>query len=380
MIYMDYAATTKPKKAVLEAMQSSALAFYGNPSSLHDVGIDAKKRYNQAKINIAKTLNVSNKEIIFTSGGTEAINTVLKSHFFKYPNKTIVTTSIEHAAGKNTAQFIKDQGGNVTYLKNDPFGFVDLDHLKQILKHQEVSLVSIIYINNELGTKQNIEALCQLKREYPFSLHLDMVQAPAHERLDLKAFDIDYVSFSAHKFYGPRGVGMLYAKNPDKLENHMHGGSHELGKRAGTENLPGIIGMEKALELIQQKPENTAHVERLAAYFIESLEKNNIDFRLNGPALDHSRIPGILNLGFKDEDAQMMAFKLNEHGIFISIGSACHAQVIEPSHVLKHIGVPKDYLYGSMRFSFSDQERFEDIDNVVAVIKHLITSNETKNS
>ena len=378
MIYMDYAATTPPRKDVLNAMHAVASSHFGNPSSLHDLGIKAKKRYNQAKKNMASMLGVSAKQIIFTSGGTEAVNTALKGSYFKAPKKTIVTTQIEHAAGIKTAKFIADNGGDIAYVNVDNKGYVDLTHLKSLLDNKDVSLISIIYANNEIGTMQNIEALGQLKKDYGVKLHLDMVQAPAHEAIDLSRYDIDFASFSAHKFYGPRGIGLLYAKEPDTIENLLHGGNHEYGKRASTENLAAIVGMEKAFECLKEKPEDKNHIQNLAAYFLKRLEEEKIDFKLNGPSLDEPRLCSTLNLGFKNEDAQMMAFKLNEAGIFISIGSACHSQVIEPSHVLKSIRVPDAYLYGSMRFSFSEQETTQDIDKIVKTIKDLIVSDETK--
>ncbi len=375
MIYLDYAATTKPSEKTLNIMRETCLNYPGNPSSLHSLGIDARKQYNTLKKSLATSLNTTVKNIIITSTGTEAINHAIKGTFFKHKDKTILTSTIEHHASINALNFVKNQGGKVIEIPVDSEGFLDLEVLKETLKTHDVSLLTLIHANNEIGTIQPIEKIKSILNEAGVLLHLDMVQIPAHQIVDFKALDVDFASFSAHKFYGPRGVGLLYVKNPNALESLIHGGKQENALRAGTENLSGLAGMEHALKEswsnIEQKE---SIINDLASYFLDTLDALNVDYYLNGPPLGNQRLNSVLNIGFKNIDNQDLSFALNEEGIYVSTGSACHSDQIEPSHVLKAINTPEEYLCGCIRFSFSHKESYETLKKTATIIKRLIDS------
>ncbi len=379
MIYLDHAATTKSDEETIQVMNDATRNFFANPSSLHDPGIAARKRLNVARRNIARYLGTEKQHILFTGTATEAINTVIKGTFFKHPKKTIITSNVEHNATLNACKFVKAQGGHVITLESDATGNMPLDELEKVLNDHTVSLVSLIYANNELGTIIDVAPINELCKKYQAKLHLDMVQGPAHQRIKLDELDIDYASFAAHKFYGPRGVGILYFKAKDTFDSLIHGGRQEHQKRAGTENLAGIVGCEHALGRCYHNIDTwEATIRANAEIFLETLKKNNIDFRLNGPSFSDKRLPSILNIGFKDQDAQIMAFKLNEAGICVSLGSACHSEVIEASHVLQGIRVPEAYIDGSMRLSLSHEETKTDMIKVANTMAELVKSGECK--
>ncbi len=379
MIYLDYAASTPPSQKTIELMAKAMRDYPANPSSLHGAGIAAKKRYNQAKTGIASVFNVKKDDLITTGSATEAINHVIKGTYFKHPDKTIVTTTIEHAAVKETCAFIRKQGGNVIEIPTDSDGFLLLETLKKTLDTNPVSLVSVIYANNETGVIQDVGAIRRLLEPYGVPLHLDMVQAPLHQKVDLQEIGADYASFSAHKFNGPKGVGLLYKKPGFEIESLIHGGNHEKERRAGTENLAAVIGTENALiESVNARQAREKIIGENARFFLDKLKALDIDHRLNGPTLDDARLNSILNIGFKDQDAQMLSFLLNEEAIYLSIGSACHSDIIEVSHVLRAMGVPKDYIKGSLRFSLSHNETKADLEKTAKTIKRLIDSGKTK--
>ncbi|MFU8787341.1 MAG: cysteine desulfurase family protein, partial [Candidatus Izemoplasmataceae bacterium] len=319
MPYFDYAATTKIDKTVLKAMQKTMETYYGNPSSLHDPGIQARKRLNQVKNEIGSLLNATRKELIFTSSGTEATNLAIKGVYYKNPTAQIITSKIEHHATENTLKFIERLGGSVHWLEVNEEGFIDFDKLEKALK-KETSLVSIIFANNEIGTLQNVKKIRAITKAHNVLLHLDMVQAPLHMPIDFHDIDADLVSLSAHKFNGPRGIGLLYKKENIILEPLIHGGQQEFSMRAGTENLAAIVGFSEALKLSMKRLKtHQNHIDHLAHYFIEQLNINNIAYRLNGPDLDFSRLNNILNIGFKNQDAQTLSFKLNQNDIYVSL-------------------------------------------------------------
>ena len=373
MLYFDNAASTPPSKNAIKAMHDALDTFYANPSSLHQPGIEARKRLNQAKRHMAEMMHVDRHSIIFTSSGTEAINLAIKGVFYKNKDAAIVTTTAEHHAVSRTTEFLESIGAKVFYIDVDAYGYVDLQALEKILKNHTVSLVSIIYANNEIGALQDVNQIRELTAKYNALLHYDMVQVPLHEAINFKHVDCDLASFSAHKFYGPRGAGFLYKKTHIELTPHTHGGQHEFKLRAGTENLAAIIGMEIALEdTYKTMHTRNQTIQELASYFIEKLKQTNLDFRLNGPPMDHHRVHSILNIGFKNQDAQILSFALNQKGIYVTLGSACDSESIEPSHVLKAIAVPSDYIHGSLRFSLSETMQKKDIDNTVDVLKELI--------
>lgn len=372
MIYLDSAASTKISERAKNVLLETMTLYYANPSSLHDEGIKAKKRLNQARKALAEMLHVSHKNIIFTASGTEANNLAIKGPFKAKSIQSIFTTTIEHHSVLNSVKQLEAHGFQTTYLAVDCAGYVDLDLLEKALKEVNKPLVSIIYANNEIGTVQPVQTIYNLVKKYDGYLHLDMVQAPLHHSINFEEVPCDLASFSAHKFHGPRGVGFLYVKDTSILASHMDGGQHEFKLRAGTENLPGICAMVEAFK------ESQAHLKTreerlrlLSKYFIEQLDLNKIDYHLNGPSLDQNRIHATLNIGFKDQDAQTLSFALNQAGIYVTLGSACSSESIEPSHVLKAIQVPKHYIEGCIRFSLSHEITKKDIDTVVdALIEH----------
>ena len=372
MAYFDYAATTPLHKRAQESLKETSIRFSGNPSSLHNEGIKARKHLNGLKTTIASLLNAERKNIIMTSSGTEANNLAIKGTYFKYPNQRIITSTIEHHATENAVKFIERHGGDVVFVSVDNEGFIQLDDLEAALKASP-ALVSIIYANNEIGTIQSLNPIRKLCKQYNAKIHLDMVQVPMHETIDFKALDVDFISISAHKFSGPRGVGCLIVKDPSSIEPLIHGGKQEFGNRAGTENLAGIAGFTTALEMsVQNMKRHNHHVKSLSKRFLQGLDKTSIKYRLNGPSLNGQRLPNVLNIGFEGENAEILSFQLNQHDIYVSLGSACDSDNIEPSHVLKGIQVPKAYINGSLRFSFGDDNTEEEIDHTISVLQSLI--------
>ncbi len=375
MIYLDYAATTQPSEATMDVMKETMLHYPGNPSSLHEPGIKARKRYNEIKKRLAGLTNTHWKTLCFTATATEAINTIIKGTFFKHPEKTILTSTIEHSATINALEFVKRQGGHVVEIPVDNEGFLMIKELKKALNDYDVSLLTLIYANNEIGTIQDIDIIKPLLKIHDVPLHLDMVQAPAHEIIDFEALDIDYASFSAHKFFGPRGIGFLYVRSPERFTPLLHGGKQEHGMRAGTENLAAIAGMWHALEETWEHIEdNERTIKKNARYFLDALSAKGIDYRLNGPDLGTRRLNNVLNIGFKHIDNHELGFALNDEGIHVSTGSACQSEKILPSHVLKAIGTDEAYLHGSIRFSFSEKEDEQTFEKTANVLKRLIES------
>jgi cysteine desulfurase len=360
--YLDNAATTSVSPEVLEAMLPYFKEQYGNPSSLHTVGIEAKKTLNACHKKMAHLLGCKHTELHITSGGTESSNWALKGLAFGHTSKSeIITTRIEHHATLHTVEFLESLGYIIHYLDVDQFGFINIKHLESLL-NENTLVVSIIYANNEIGTIQNINKiahLCQINSTY---LHLDAVQALTHIPLHIPNLHADLISFSGHKFHAPKGIGLLYVKEGLKLTNLLHGGQQEQGHRSGTENLPYIVGMTKALEEgIKHLESNKARIEDFSAYVLSELDKHKIDYRLNGPSLGQMRLPGNLNLSFKGLDGSDLTYFLNKKGIAVSTGSACDSTSIEPSHVLKAIQVPQDYIDCSIRISIGDTNTFEEV-------------------
>ncbi len=377
MLYLDYAATSKPSDETLEVMNEITKTIYANPSSLHALGIQARKRYNEAKKELAGMLNTTWKQLVFTATGTEAINMVIKGTFFKHPQKTILTSSIEHHATINAINFVKQQGGHVVEIPVDENGFFDINALENALNTYDVSLLSLIYANNEIGTIQDITPIRSLLSKHHVKLHLDMVQAPAHQAIDFETLSVDFASFSAHKFYGPRGVGFLYIKDKADITPLIHGGKQELSLRAGTENLSGVVGMVHAFKESQDNlSKKEATILQTAQTFLNALDQHNVDYRLNGPPLGTNRLNSVLNIAFKNQDNQMLSFALSEKEIYVSTGSACHSDVIEASHVIRNISTPLEYQDGCIRFSFSHEESKDEMKDLAKTLAILIQSND----
>ncbi len=362
-VYLDNASTTQVSKEVFEAMKPYLVSEFGNPSSLHNKGIRIRKVINSSRKQIAQLLNCDDKEIYFTSCGTESTNWALKG--LAFANKTkgeIITTKIEHHATLHTVQFLEELGFTVHYLDVDKQGFINLDQLR-LLINDNTLVVSIILANNEIGTIQNVKEISKICESSSTYLHLDAVQAITHIPINIKELNVDLISISGHKFHAPKGIGLLYIKKGTHIANLIHGGQQENNLRSGTENVPYIVGITKALSIgINKYKEYKDRLNKYAQYFIDKLKENNIDFILNGPQISDNRLPGNLNISFKDLDGSDITFYLNKARIMVSTGSACDSTSIEPSHVLKAINIPNDYINASIRFSIGEYTTFEELE------------------
>lgn len=374
MHYLDNAATTFVTKEVFDAMQPYFTTHCGNPSSLHKPGIDAQRAINTARKTIAQLLNCNSSELVFTSGGTEATNMCLKGLAFSNHTKgEIITTKIEHHATLHTVQFLEDLGYSVFYLNVDEEGFVDLDELRNLITDNTL-VVSIILANNEIGTLQKIEEIKKICDDARTYLHVDAVQAITHIPIDIKKLDVDFMSISAHKFHGPKGIGALYIKNGIELEPLIHGGSQERERRAGTENVPYIVGFAKALELgMKELAEYKKRLDEYSHYLLNRLAEKGITYRLNGPAIGEDRLPGNISLTFPNCDCHDLQYHLHRLGIYVSTSSACDSNNIEVSHVIKAI-YPEidDHKDGALRVSLGSNTKYEDIDAFIKATVSLI--------
>lgn len=372
-VYLDNASTTNVSKEVYKAMKPYFIEEFGNPSSLHNKGISNRRVINTSKKTIARLLHCDYKEIHFTSSGSESINWVLKGLAFK--NKTkgeIIITKIEHHATLHAAQFLETLGYIVHYLDVDDQGFINMHQLRSLINNNTL-LVSVIMANNEIGTIQNIEEIsniCKLNSTY---LHLDAVQVLCHIPFYFDTIEADLVSFSGHKFHAPKGIGILYIKHGTHIENLIHGGQQENNLRAGTENVPYIVGITKAIEIgVDQLKNYKNQLDEYSKYFLSELDNANIDYILNGPSIGDNRLPGNINISFKDIDGSDITYYLNKKGIYVSTGSACDTESIEPSHVLKAIGVPSDYINASIRFTIGIETTFDEVKHSVKTLIQII--------
>jgi len=372
-IYLDNASTTVLRKEVYAEMKPYFEEHFGNPSSLHNLGIRNRKIINQSRKKIASLLNCSNKEIYFTSCGTESINWAIQGIALENRTKSeIVTTRVEHHATLETMTFLEKRGYVLKYVNTDENGFVDLDHLDEII-NENTMLVSIIMANNEIGTIQNVKAISEICLKNSVYLHLDAVQALCHTPVDLSLPGIDLVSFSGHKFNAPKGIGILYIKEGTKLGSLLHGGKQENDKRAGTENIAFIVGITKALEIgLNDYKQYVDRLNKYSNYIIDQLNVNNIDYILNGPEIGPNRLPGNINISFKELDGDTLTFYLNKEGLYVSTGSACDSTSIEPSHVVSAIGVPENYIDATLRITSGYQNTFEEIKEASKILIETI--------
>ena len=371
MIYLDNAATTFIHPEVIEAIKDSLGNTKGNPSSVHELGFKATREWNAVKDRIGAIFNVSKKHLIFNSSGTEANNIVIQGRYFKTPSLRFITTQTEHSSVLNTFKAIEARGADVVYLDVDEEGFIDLSALKKALKKAPTSLVSILHTNNETGVIQDIDAITRLAHAHGALVHYDMVQVLMHDSVDLNAMNCDFATFSAHKFFGPKGVGLTYIKDHASILPHTVGGSQEYRLRAGTPNLSFALGFVRALELTEAHRQSWQEtIDRLAHALIKKLEASNLDYTLNGPPLEGQRIPGTLNIAFKDLDAIDLRFFLNDHDIYLSLGSACDAESMHASHVLRAMFKEDEArINSSVRISFSPDITDSDLDTLVKTIE-----------
>ncbi|MBE3592977.1 MAG: cysteine desulfurase NifS [Thermoanaerobacter sp.] len=371
-IYLDNAATTPVDKRVLEAMLPYYSDVFGNPSSLYSYGQEAKKAIEEAREKVAKALGADADEIYFTSGGSESDNWALKgvAYALKDKGNHIITTEIEHPAALNTCRYLEKEGFKVTYLPVDEYGLVKPEDLKKAITDKTI-LVSIMFANNEIGTIEPIEELVKIAHEKNVYFHTDAVQAVGNIPIDVKKLDVDLLSLSAHKIYGPKGVGALYIKKGIKIHSLIQGGTQEKNRRAGTENVPGIVGLGEAIELITKNLDS--HINKLT--FLRDKLINGIlekipYVRLNGHPT--KRLPGNVNVSFEFVDGESLILNLDMAGICASSGSACTSGSLEPSHVLLAIGHSKELARGSLRLTIGKDNTEEDIDKVLEVLPQII--------
>lgn len=372
-VYLDYSATTPVKDEVLKEMLPYFTEAYGNPSSIYSMGVDAKEGIDKARQQVADLINADPKEIIFTSCGTEADNWVLEgvADKLKHKGNHIITSKIEHHAVLHTCEYLEKHGFEVTYLDVDEYGFVKPETLEAAIKDTTI-LVSIMTVNNEIGTIQPIAELAKIAKSHGVLFHTDAVQALGNVPIDVKSLGVDFISMSAHKIYGPKGIGALYIRKGTRLTNFMHGGAQENKKRAGTENTSGIIGFGKAAQMAMENLENhIVHSSVLRDALWKKIQDNIPDVHLNGP-LD-KRHPGNLNISFDYIEGEAILLMLDANGISVSTGSACSSKSLAPSHVLDAIGVPITKMNGTVRFTVGDFTTPEDIEYTVDVLTKIVT-------
>lgn len=373
-LYLDNAATTKVKKEVIEEMRKYFDEMYGNPSSqLYELGRRSKEAIENARKIVADFINADEKEIYFTAGGSESDNWALKGVAFANFNKGknhIITTKIEHHAVLHTCEYLEKFGVKTTYLDVDKYGMIDLEQLKEAIT-PETMLISIMFANNEIGTIQPIEQIGEIAKEHGILFHVDAVQAMGAVKIDVKKQHIDLLSMSAHKLGGPKGIGGMFIRKGVKIDNFVHGGGQERGKRAGTEGVQNIVGFGKAVELA--KRDFDSYVEKLTALrnkFIEDIKSNIPDVILNGhPTM---RLPNNINFSYKYVEGESILLLLDMEGIAASSGSACTSGSLDPSHVLLATGLDHGTAHGSIRFTINDEITEEDIEFVVQTMKNII--------
>lgn len=371
-IYLDNAATTAVSQPVMEAMLPYYMQLYGNPSSIHSTGRDAKKAVERARRQVAAALGCSAQEIYFTAGGSESDNWALKGAAFAHQEKGkhIITTQIEHHAILHTCQWLEAQGWQVTYLPVDADGFVTAQQVENALRPDTV-LVSVMAANNEIGTIEPVAEIGALCHERGVLFHTDAVQAVGAIPLDVEALHADMLSLSAHKFHGPKGIGALYIRKGVKIDPLIHGGAQERGHRAGTENLPGIVGLGKAIELAEEGlAENAARMTVLRNRLISGLTAAIPNMRING-TMD-KRLPNNVNVSFAGIEGEAVLLRLDLEGIAASSGSACTAGSLDPSHVLTAIGLTRDEAKGSLRLTLGTDTTQADIDEVVKKLPGIV--------
>ncbi len=371
-IYMDHAATTYTKSEVLEDMIPYFTTHFGNPSSIYSLSRETKKAIDVARDRVAKAINANGNEVYFTGGGSEADNWAIKgiASAYKQKGNHIITTVIEHHAVLHTCEYLAKNGFEITYLPVDEYGFISIKDLEHAITDKTI-LVSIMFANNEIGTIEPIKEIGALCRSKKILFHTDAVQAVGHIPVDVKDMNIDLLSLAAHKFYGPKGVGALYVRKGVKVENLVHGGGQERNKRAGTENVAGVVGLGKALELATQNmEENNKKLVYLRDKLIDGLLKIP-HTKFNGPRYEN-RLPGNSNICFKFIEGESILLMLDANGIAGSSGSACTSGSLDPSHVLLAIGVPIEIAHGSLRLSLGDATTEEEVDYVLEKVPNII--------
>jgi len=372
-IYLDHSSTTYILDEVYDEMIKYLKTFFGNPSSLHSFGREIRKAVEESRERVADVISAEPREIHFTSSGTEADNTAIKGIAYANQSKGnhIITSKIEHHAVLHTCEYLEKKGFRITYLPVDKYGTVDIDALKDAITDKTI-LISIMHVNNEVGTIQPIEEIGKIAREHTVYFHTDAIQSFGKLPIDVNTMNIDLLSASSHKIYGPKGSGALYIRKGVRMEPLIHGGHHEMNKRAGTENVPGIIGFGKASEIAKKDIENNTYkdIGELRDYLQKGITEKIGDVFVNGHP--EKRVPVILNVCFKYIEGESIILRLDGKGIAASSGSACTSENLEPSHVLLAMGVDTALAQGSVRFSLGKKNTKEEMDEVLSILPGLI--------
>ncbi len=373
LIYLDNAATTKTAPEVLEAMLPYFTEYYGNPSSIYDFAANSKEAVTNARNRIAQVLNAKSNEIYFTAGGSEADNWALKAAYEAYKEKGnhIITTKIEHHAILHTCEYLeKVRGARVTYLDVDENGIVRLEDLEKAITPETI-LISVMFANNEIGSIQPIKEIGMIAREHGILFHTDAVQAFGQLPIDVDEYNIDMLSSSAHKINGPKGIGFLYIRKGVKIRSFVHGGAQERKRRAGTENVPGIVGYGAAADRAERTmKERTAKERELRDYLIKRITTEIPYVKLNGDPV--KRLPNNVNVSFRFVEGESLLLMLDSCGICGSSGSACTSGSLDPSHVLLAIGLPHEIAHGSLRLTLSEETTKEELDYTVDKLKEIV--------
>lgn len=372
MIYLDNAATTQVYPEVLEAMMPYFTEYYGNPSAIYTFAGEAGKAVAKARETLADLIHANAEEIYFTGGGSESDNWALKATAEAYADKGkhIITTKIEHHAILHTCEYLEKKGYDVTYVDVDEYGTVKLDELEKAIRPDTI-LISVMAANNEIGTIQPIEEIGKIARKYGVLFHTDAVQAFGHIELDVEKMNIDMLSASGHKVNGPKGIGLMYIRKGIKIRSFIHGGAQERSRRAGTLNVPGIVGFGKAAELAKASlGERIAYETKLRDHLIDRVLKEIPYSRLNGAKKD--RLPNNANFCFRYIEGESLLILMDQKGICGSSGSACTSGSLDPSHVLLAIGLPHEIAHGSLRLTLSEKTTMEEIDTTVEELKKIV--------
>lgn len=372
IIYLDHAATTPVKQEVLEAMLPYFNQKFGNASSIYSLGRESKKAIEEARDRVAAALGAQSREIFFTGSGTEADNWAIKGTAFANRQKGnhIITTAIEHHAVLHTCQYLESDGFEVTYLPVDENGLVTPEQVKAAIKSNTI-LVTIMFANNEIGTVQPIAEIGRITREKGVCFHTDAVQAIGNIKINVEDMNIDMLSLSAHKFYGPKGIGALYIRKGTKITSFLHGGAQERGRRASTENVAAVVGLGKAIQIAcSNVDEYNKKLTALRNRTIDEIQKKIPFVKLNGDR--NSRLPGNVNFSFQFIEGESLLLMLDMKGIAASSGSACTSGSLDPSHVLLAIGLPHETAHGSLRMTFGEENTGEDIDYLMEVLPMIV--------
>lgn len=370
--YFDNAATTTIKERVLMEMFPYLTNLYGNASSMYSIGRQSRRAIEEARSKVANLIKANQKEIYFTSSGSESDNLAIKGFAYANQNKGkhIITSKIEHHALLETCETLEKQGFEVTYLNVNKDGIVNLNELINVIR-QDTILISIMFANNEIGTIEPIEQISKITKHNNITFHVDAVQAVGNVEVDVKKMGIDMLSMSAHKIHGPKGVGALYVRNGIEFEKIINGGHQERNKRAGTENVAGIVGLGEACRIADKNLEyHMQYLTKLRNYYIKRILNEIPNTKINGGT--EKRLPGNANICFKNIDAQELLFKLDEVGICASAGSACNTGTQSPSHVLTAIGLSSDEAKGALRTTFGEDNTIEDIDYLIENLKKFL--------